>query len=56
MKRCSPKVPVIWFPSASEKLAGYYRSRDQLVVVNGDQTIERVARDVDRTVGVRVVA
>ena len=40
----------------SEKLAGYYRNRDQLVVVNGDQTIDRVARDVDRTVGVQVVA
>ena len=35
----------------------FYRNRGQLVVVNGDQTIDRVAEEVDRmVVGARVVA
>jgi len=37
-------------------VADYYRNRNQLVVVDGNQTITRVARAVDASVGVRVVA
>jgi adenylate kinase len=40
----------------ADKLVDYYRNRDQLVVVDGEQPIDRVARDVDRTLGVQVVA
>jgi len=37
-------------------VADYYRNRNQLVVVDGNQSIVRVAQAVDESVGVRVVA
>jgi adenylate kinase len=40
----------------AEELADYYRNRDQLVVVDGNQTISRVANEMDRSVGAQVVA
>jgi adenylate kinase len=40
----------------AEKLAGYYRNRNQLVVVDGNQTISRVANAMDRSIGAQVVA
>ena len=35
-------------------LADYYRNRDQLVVVDGSQSIDRVAEAVDESVGAQV--
>lgn len=40
----------------AEELAEYYRNRDQLVVVDGSQTISRVANAVDCSFGAQVVA
>lgn len=37
-------------------LADFYRNRGQLIVVNGDQSIERVAEDIDNLVSLQVVA
>jgi len=37
-------------------LEDFYRNRGQLVIVNGDQTIHRVADEIDRLIAVQVVA
>lgn len=40
----------------ADLLADFYRNRGQLVVVDGRQSIGRVADEIDHTIGVRVVA
>jgi adenylate kinase len=37
-------------------LEDFYRNRGQLVIVNGDQAIDRVADEIDRLIAVQVVA
>jgi adenylate kinase len=37
-------------------VADHYRNRGQLVVIDGDQSIDRVAENIDHTIGAQVVA